>query len=149
MYCSSDWWQSPALADFFREGGVKFASVDTSNDKRVLGRTWNFSIPDENYEDIQDLYYDVYKQKKAGMAPMAEKLIDPFYQDMKKKHYTWHDYWDHKKLDVQHINYVAIDGFLALELYRVLKPMSAAIKKSNQTREGGKTSRANKRRRRY
>ncbi|CAM0883301.1 unnamed protein product [Alopecurus aequalis] len=148
-YSSSDWWQSPALADFFCEGGVKFASVDTSNDKRVLGRTWNFSIPDENYEDIQDLYYDVYNQKKAGMALMAEKLIDPFYKDMMKKHYTWNNHWDNKTLDKEHIIYAAIDAFLALELYRVLKPMSDAAKKSKKTREGGESSRANKRRRRY
>ncbi|CAM0956221.1 unnamed protein product [Alopecurus aequalis] len=148
-YSSSDWWQSPVLADFFREGGIKFASVDTSNEKRVLGRTWNFSIPDENYEDIQDLYYDVYKQKKAGMAPMAEKLIDLWYKDMKKKHYTWHNHWDNKTLEKEHIIYAAIDGFLALELYRVLKPMSDVAKKSKKTREGGESSRANKRRRRY
>ncbi|CAM0907490.1 unnamed protein product [Alopecurus aequalis] len=148
-YSSSDWWQSLALADFFRFSGVKFASVDTSNDKLVLGRTWNFCIPDENYEDIQDLYYDVYKQKKAGMAPMAEQLIDPWYKDMKKKHYKWHDYWDKDILDMDHIIYATIDGFISLELCRVLKPMSDAAKKSKKTREGGESSRANRRRRWY
>ena len=61
------------------------------------------------------MYCDVYKEKKAGIAPMAEKLIDPWYKDMKKKHYTWHNYWDSKKLDIEHIIYAAIDGFLALE----------------------------------
>ena len=91
----------------------------------------------------------MYKEKKVGMASMAEKLIDPWYKDMKKKHYTWHNYWDNKKLDREHINYAAIDGFLTLELYRVLKPRSDAIKNSKKTREGGESSRANKRRRQY
>ena len=129
MYCSSVWWQSPALSDFLREGDVKFGSVDTSNDKRVLWGTWNFSIPHENYEDIQDLYYDVYKIKKAGMATMAAQMIDPWYKDMKKKvHWTIHRKWNKKKLDMKNIMYAAIDGFVALELYRVLKPMSDAVK---------------------
>ena len=138
MSCSSDWWQSPALSDFLCEGGVKLGSVDTSNDKRVLGRTWNFSIPQENYEDIQDLYYDVYKIKKAGMATMAAKIIDPWYEDMKKRmHWTGHHKWDKKKLDRVNIIYAAIDVFVALQLYRVLKPMSDAIKMSKKTRKGG------------
>ncbi|CAM0880341.1 unnamed protein product [Alopecurus aequalis] len=115
-YSSSDWWQSPALADFFRFSGVKFASVDNSNDK---------------------------KQKKARMAPMAEKLIDPWYKDMKKKHSKWHNYWDKDRLDMDHIIYAAIDGFITLELYRVLKPMSDTAKK--KTREGGESSRENRR----
>ena len=67
--------------------------------------------------------------------------------------------WDKKKLDWDYIIYAAIDGFVALELYRVLKPMSDAVTNSKKTRKGGDGSsscsessdespRANKRRRR-
>ena len=50
---------------------------------------------------------------------------------------TGHLKWDKKKLDRVNIIYAAIDVFVALQLYRVLKPMSNAIKNSKKTRKGG------------
>jgi hypothetical protein len=137
---------------------VTFASVDNRADKEVLLRTWNVAIPTEYYVDIQDLYEKVFKMKKRGMAPMAAELIDPWYEDMKKKlHWRAHNMWEKNPLNWDNLKYAAIDGFVSLELYRVLKPMAAAVEPSISNVSGAGTSsssessdvssRANKRRR--
>ena len=82
--------------------------------------------PPKNHADIQDIYWIKGTSGRAGMATMAATLIDPKFKEMKKEfrddevHRVGHKYWECKPLSKINIEYAAIDGYIAYELYNIL-----------------------------
>ena len=76
-------------------------------------------IPREYYVDLQDEYFKYTGHERAGMATMAQRLIDSWYGDMKKKfHHDRHRMWGYIPLPKMNIEYAAIDAWVSYELYR-------------------------------
>ena len=102
--------------DFLRSG-IYFASVDITNDKIAMKRTWGIEIPAECHIDLQDMFK--LDRERIGMADMASALIDEEYMMMMKNFpKTGHKFWEKKPLDPINIEYAARDGYVAYELYR-------------------------------
>ena len=82
--------------------------------------------PPKNHKDIQDIYWIKGTGGRAGMATMAATLIDPKFKGMKKEfpddevNRVGHKYWECKPLSKINIEYAAIDGYIAYELYNIL-----------------------------
>ncbi|CAM0944036.1 unnamed protein product [Alopecurus aequalis] len=111
-----------SLFNWFRERYSKFASVDITGDKKVMERTWGFTIPLRYHVDIQDIYNIRGSGRRTGMATIAGHIIDDSYKDMKYKFpEDGHKFWDTQPLDEVNLRYAAIDGFVAFELYRRLQ----------------------------
>ncbi|KAM0848630.1 hypothetical protein ACQ4PT_054253 [Festuca glaucescens] len=118
QWSSSDPW-CPKLMDFLRSG-VHFASVDIRNDKKAMKESWNIEIPGECHIDLQDLFK--LERDRTGMADMAAALIDKTYKGMKKEFpSSQHKFWEKKPLDKINLEYAARDGFVAYELYRIIR----------------------------
>jgi hypothetical protein len=115
----------PNLRNFFSHQHITFASVDTRGDKDKLFKHW-FNIPYEYHVDIQDLYR-FEDTVRAGMARLASTIIDPWYEDMKKKFiaddalHQGHYHWEWYPLAKLNLKYSAIDGYVSYELYRRIK----------------------------
>ena len=116
--CSSDK-QCPILMDFLRSG-IHFASVDITNDKIKMRRTWGIQIPSTCHIDLQDLFR--LDHVKTGMADMAVALIDDAYADMKTGFdKDQHKLWEKTPLDGCNIEYAAKDAYVAYEVYRKIR----------------------------
>ena len=84
----------PALSNFLLKKQIYFSSVDVTNDRTVMQRTWGFKIPADYHIDLQH-WYQKDGNVKTGMATMAADLIDPHYVTMKTKfHHSNHGFWD-------------------------------------------------------
>ena len=68
--------------DFLRSG-IRFASVDITNDNIKMRRTWGIEIPAACRIDLQGKFR--LEHDKTSMANMAFALIDEEYADMKTK----------------------------------------------------------------
>ena len=104
--------------DFLVNSGIHFCSVDITNDKIKMMRTWGIEIPAVCHIDLQDLIHYRYPEK-TGMADMAAVLIDPKYAGMKKEFPSkQHKLWEKNCLDRINLDYAAIDAYVSFELYR-------------------------------
>ena len=104
--------------DFLVNSGIRFASVDITNDKIKMMHTWGIEIPADCHIDLQDLIQLRYPEK-TGMADMAAVLIDQEYAGMQKKFpKKQHKLWEKNPLDRINLNYAAIDAYVSFELYR-------------------------------
>ncbi|KAK1694323.1 hypothetical protein QYE76_011020 [Lolium multiflorum] len=100
--------------------GVHFASVDIRNDKIAIKQSWNIEIPSQYHIDLQDLFK--LERDRTGMADMAASLIDISYKGMKKEFPSiQHKFWEKNPLDEINLEYAAKDGFVAYELYRIIR----------------------------
>ncbi|KAK1663127.1 hypothetical protein QYE76_016025 [Lolium multiflorum] len=100
--------------------GVHFASVDIRNDRIAMQRSWNIEIPIQYHIDLQDLFK--LERDRTGMADMAAGLIDMSYKGMKKEFPSvQHKFWEKNPLDEINLEYAARDGFVAYELYRIIR----------------------------
>ncbi|KAM0910743.1 hypothetical protein ACQ4PT_013939 [Festuca glaucescens] len=118
QWSSSEQW-CPKLMDFLRSG-VHFASVDIRNDKIAMKQIWNIEIPSHYHIDLQDLFK--LERDRTGMADMAASLIDKSYKGMKKEFPSvQHKFWEKNLLDEINLEYAARDGFVAYELYRIIR----------------------------
>jgi hypothetical protein len=105
--------------DFLRSG-VHFASVDIRNDKIAIKQSWNIEIPTQCHIDLQDLFK--LDRDRTGMADMAASLIDSSYKGMKKEFPSvQHKFWEKNPLDDINLEYAARDGFVAYQLYRIIR----------------------------
>ena len=89
-----------------------------------MERTCGFTIPRKYHVDIQDIYHIKVKglDGRTGMADLAGELINKSYETMKKDFPKGgHDLWEKQPLDEVNLKYVAVDGFVSFELYRVLQ----------------------------
>ena len=79
--CRSDK-QCPILMDFLRSG-IHCASVDITNDRIKMRRTWCLEIPSACHIDLQAIFR--LDHAKTRMADMASAVIDEdTYKNMKK-----------------------------------------------------------------
>lgn len=112
------------LFELFNERTCKFASVDIRADRKVMERTWGFTIPRRYHVDIQDIYHikGCGRDGRTGMAQLAGELINKSYETMKTKFpKIGHKNWEKQPLDEVNLRYAAVDGFVSFELYRVLQ----------------------------
>ena len=106
--------------EFLLRSGIHFASVDITNDKIKMRRTWGIEIPAACHIDLQDKFR--LQHDKTGMADMAAAVIDEEYADMKTKfHNDQHKLWEKTPLDATNIEYAAIDAYVAYEVYRQIR----------------------------
>ena len=53
------------------------------------------------------------------MLTLAAAMIDPSYTKLKKPHHEFHRYaWQRNVLDIDHIHYTAMDGYLCFNIYK-------------------------------
>uniref|UniRef100_A0A8I7BA24 Uncharacterized protein n=1 Tax=Hordeum vulgare subsp. vulgare TaxID=112509 RepID=A0A8I7BA24_HORVV len=105
----------PKLMEFLRSS-IYFASIDITNDKIKMRHTWGIEIPAECHVDLHGRFR--LEPDKTSMAHMAAVLIDGEYTDMNTKFpKPWHKLWEKTPLDPINIEYAAIDGYVAYELY--------------------------------
>ena len=107
--------------DFLRSG-IHFASVDITNDKIKMKRTWpGLEIPSACHIDLQAIFR--LEHSKTGMAAVASAVIDEdAYKNMKKRfNSAQHDLWEKYPVDGCNIEYAAIDAYVAYEVYRKIR----------------------------
>ena len=82
---------------YFLCSGIHFSSVDITNDKIKMERTWpGIEIPSPYHIDLQAIFK--LEHLKTGMFAMASVVLDEdAYKDMKKsfksgQHYLWEKY---------------------------------------------------------
>ena len=69
--------------------------------------------------DIQLVYKIKGGDERDGMGDLAADLIDRSYSNMKKEFPSkQHKFWECKPLHKVNLDYTAIDGYVAYELYR-------------------------------
>ena len=105
---------------FIKSSDYSFATVDTTNDLKVLKVS---GLKCSNLVNIQR-HYKVWgsdKNKLNSLVDLASAIIDPYYAKMKeegnKDKNAWHNVW-HKRLDEQHVKYAAMDAYTSYKMYR-------------------------------
>ncbi|XP_073355280.1 uncharacterized protein [Aegilops tauschii subsp. strangulata] len=107
-----------ALKDFLWNKGIIFASVDIRNDRDVLTNSF-LKIPRECHIDLQEELMIKGGILRDSTADLAGAVIDKSYLPMNMSFPKGqHDYWEWKPLSLDHLKYVAIDGYVSYELYR-------------------------------
>ena len=108
------------LGKFFERKNITFASVDITNDSKVLSSA-GFHIPPEYYVDIQLVYKIKGGDERDGMGDLAADLIDKSYANMKKEFPSnQHNFWEWMPLHKVNLDYAAIDRYVTYELYRTI-----------------------------
>ena len=114
---------------FINISDYNFATVDTTNDLKAL-KVSDLKCP--NLVNIHH-HYEVWgsdKNKLNSLIDLASAIIDPFYAKMKnesnKDKNAWHSVW-HKRLDEQHVKYVAMDAYTSYEMYRRIVDMRKCL----------------------
>ena len=100
---------------FLKGGRVKFVTLDFRNDKEILGR-------------IGLVVGDPFDLQKEGLVPsldqpsmltLAGAMVHPSYGKLEKPPYTFHRHaWQRNVLDIDHIHYAAMDGYLCFNIYK-------------------------------
>ncbi|SPT18525.1 unnamed protein product [Triticum aestivum] len=94
--------------NFLKDKTVKFVTVDFKNDKEVLGRIGLFV---GNPFDLQK--NRLVPSHQPSMLTLAGAMVHPSYRKLEKPHYTFHHHaWQRNVLDIDHIPYAAMDGYL-------------------------------------
>ena len=52
------------------------------------------------------------------MLTLAAAMIDPSYAKLKKPHHEFHHAWEWNVLDIDHIHYAVMDGYLCFNIYK-------------------------------
>ena len=81
----------PALVEFLCRKGIRFTSVDITNDTIMLSRAL-IKIPEGHHIDIENPYKIKSYPVKDGMGDLAAEIIDKFYEKLKKLKRLDHDY---------------------------------------------------------
>ena len=100
--------------DFLESNLVKFVTVDFGNDKEVLRR---IGLVVGNTFDLQKNRLGPSRQ--PSMLTLAGAMVHPSYRKLEKPHYTFHRHaWQRNVLDIDHIHYAAMDGYLCFNIYK-------------------------------
>ena len=128
-YCLATW-LCKRFARFVNNPDYRFATVDTTNDLKVL-KTSGLSC--QKLVNIQGQYRvwgSEKKKKKDSLVYLAAAIIDPYYKDMKaechKDKSAWHKAWLYE-LDEEHIKYAAMDAYTSYEMYRNIIDMRKCL----------------------
>ena len=98
--------------DFLESNLVKFVTVDFTNNERVLGR---IGIIVGNPFDLQK--NQLVPSRQPSMLTLAGAMVHPSYGKLEKPHYTFHRHaWQRNVLDIDHIHYAAMDGYLCFNI---------------------------------
>ena len=101
--------------NFLKDKIVKFVTVDFKNDKEVLRR---IGLVVGNPFDLQK--NRLVPSRQPSMLTLAIAMVHPSYRKLEKPHYTFHRHaWQRNVLDIDHIHYAAMDGYLCFNIYRV------------------------------
>ena len=100
--------------DFLGSNLVKFVTVDFDNDKEILGRIG--LVVGEPF-DLQ--WNGLVSSCQPSMLTLAGAMVHPSYRKLEKPHYTFHRHaWQRNVLDIDHIHYAAMDGYLCFNIYK-------------------------------
>ncbi len=100
--------------DFLESNLVKFVTVDFGNDKEVLRRV---GLVVGNTFDLQK--NRLVSSRQPSMLTLAGAMVHPSYGKLEKPHYTFHRHaWQRNVLDIDHIHYAAMDGYLCFNIYK-------------------------------
>ena len=100
--------------DFLETNLVKFVTVDFGNDKEVLGR---IGLVVGNTFDLQK--NRLVSSRQPSMLTLAGAMVHPSYGKLEKPPYTFHRHaWQRNVLDIDHIHYAAMDGYLCFNIYK-------------------------------
>ena len=100
--------------DFLESNLVKFVTVDFGNDKEVLHR---IGLVVGNTFDLQK--NRLVSSRQASMLTLAGAMVHPSYGKLEKPPYKFHCYaWQRNVLDIDHIHYAAMDGYLCFNIYK-------------------------------
>ena len=100
--------------NFHKGGRVKFVTLDFRNDKEILGR-------------IGLVVGDPLDLQKEGLVPsldqpsmltLAGAMVHPSYGELKKPLHMFHHAWQWTVLDIDHIHYATMDGYLCFNIYK-------------------------------
>ena len=102
------------MKNFLGGNKVKFVSVDFTNDKEVLHR---IGLVVGKPFDLQK--NGLVSSRQPSMLTLAGAMVHPSYGKLEKPHYTFHRHaWEWNVLDIYHIHYVAMDGYLCFNIYK-------------------------------
>ena len=99
---------------FLKGGRLKFVTVDFTNDIGVLER---LGLVVGKPFDLQNNGL-VYSRDKPSMLPLAGAMVHPSYGTPNKPPHTLHRAWQWNVLDIDHIHYAAMDGYLCFNIYK-------------------------------
>ena len=100
--------------DFLESNLVKFVTVDFGNDKEVLRR---IGLVVGNTFDLQK--NRLVSSRQPSMLTLAGAMVHPSYGKQEKPPYTFHRHaWQRNVLDIDHIHYAAMDGYLCFNIYK-------------------------------
>ena len=100
--------------NFLESNLVKFVTVDFTNDKEVLG--WIGLVVGNPY-DLQS--NGLVSSRQPSMLTLAGAMVHPSYGKLEKPPYTFHRHaWQQNVLDIDHIHYAAMDGYLCFNIYK-------------------------------
>ncbi|XBH84053.1 hypothetical protein VPH35_072330 [Triticum aestivum] len=101
--------------NFLESNLVKFVTVDFTNDKEVLGR---ICLVVGNPFDLQKNRL-LPSGGQPSMLTLAGAMVHPSYGKLEKPHYTFHRHaWQWNVLDIDHIHYAAMDGYICFSIYK-------------------------------
>ena len=100
--------------NFLKDKTVKFVTVDFKNDRDVLCRI--VLIVGKPF-DLQK--NRLVPSRQPSMLTLARAMVHPSYRKLEKPHYTFHHHeWQWNVLDMDHIHYAAMDGYLCFNIYK-------------------------------
>ena len=100
--------------NFLKDKRVKFVTVDFGNDKEVLHR---IGLVVGNTFDLQK--NRLVPSRQPSMLTLAGAMVHPSYGKLEKPQYTFHRHaWQRNVLDIDHIHYAAMDGYLCFNIYK-------------------------------
>ena len=101
--------------NFLKSDLVKFVTVDFTNDKRVLGR---IGLVVGNPFDVQKNRL-LPSRGQPSMLTLAGAMVHPSYRKLEKPPYMFHRHaWQWNVLDIDHIQYATMDGYLCFNIYK-------------------------------
>ena len=101
--------------NFLKGGLVKFINVDFTNDKTVLG--WIGLVVGNPFELQKNGLVPSCDQ--PSMLTLAGAMVHPSYGKLEKPPYLFHRYaWQRNVLDIDHIHYAVMDGYLIFNIYK-------------------------------
>ena len=92
---------------------MKFVTIDFKNDKEVLGR---IGLVVGNPFDLQK--NRLVSSRQPSMLTLAGAMVHPSYGTLKKPPFKIHHAWEWNVLDIDHIHYAAMDGYLCFNIYK-------------------------------
>ena len=93
---------------------MKFVIVDFRNDKEILG--WIGLVVGKPF-DLQKKGL-VPSRGQRSMLSLAGAMIHPSYGTLKKPPFKFHHAREWNDLDIDHIHYAVMDGYLCFNIYK-------------------------------